>query len=466
MGKVRRLFVCSTCERPSAQWSGRCSSCGEWGTVTEHPVGTAGGGRGGTPVAVQPLDLARSVEEHRIRTGFQGVDRVLGGGLVPGSVVLLAGAPGIGKSTLLLQLASGLSAAGHPCLLASGEEARDQVAARARRLGVPTDGLAYVGGRDLSQVVATALMQRPAVLIVDSVQTIRDQSSDALPGGVAQVRACADALSSLAKEQDITVLLVGHVTKDGDLAGPRTLEHAVDAVVTFEGDHRSGLRLLAGGKNRFGPEGELAWYEMTSAGLVETDTGPRIGEGRAEAGCATALALAGRRAFAVELQALVIPSKGPPRRQVAGLDPRRFQILAAVADRALGLGLMSSELFGASSGGLRLDDPGADLAVAAALASAGSGRPPPNGVAFVGEVSLTGSIRAVGGMEARMNAAAAAGVQVVVMPAAGSEVGPGGAWGTPSGGSADAGSPGAGVRTVRAGHVREALSWAALSLPD
>ncbi len=218
---------------------------------------------------------------------------MLGGGLVPGSVVLLAGAPGIGKSTLLLQLASSLTAAGHPCLLASGEEARGQVTARARRLGLKVDGLGYVPGRDLSQVVATILAERPVLAIVDSVQTIRNPESDALPGGVAQVRACADALVSLAKEHGTTVLLVGHVTKEGDLAGPRTLEHTVDAVLTFEGDHRSGLRVLAGGKNRFGPEGEVAWFEMTSAGLVETETGPLIGEGRAEAGCATALALAG-----------------------------------------------------------------------------------------------------------------------------------------------------------------------------
>src|SRR4029453_12151175 len=197
MGKVRRLFVCSSCDRPSAQWSGRCSSCGSWGTVGEHPAGSAG--RGGTvlPLKAEPLSLARDEEEHRIRTGFQGVDRVLGGGLVPGSVVLLAGAPGIGKSTLLLQLASNLTAAGHSCLLASGEEARGQVATRARRLGLMSDGMSYVPGRDLATVVASALAERPAILIVDSVQTIRSSESPSVPGGVAQVRGCADALVSV-----------------------------------------------------------------------------------------------------------------------------------------------------------------------------------------------------------------------------------------------------------------------------
>ena len=444
MGRVRRLFVCSNCDRPSAQWSGRCSSCGSWGTVGEHPAGSAGRGGSVAPLKVEPLSLAREDEERRITTGFEGVDRVLGGGLIPGSVVLLAGAPGIGKSTLLLQLASSLTAAGHSCLLASGEEARGQVAARARRLGLRSDGLRFVPGRDVAPVVASAQAERPAVLIVDSVQTIRDAESPSLPGGVAQVRACVDALVSLAKEHGVTVLLIGHVTKDGDLAGPRTLEHAVDAVLTFEGDHRSGLRVLAGGKNRFGPEGEVAWFEMTSSGLVEVETGPRIGDGAGEAGSATALALAGRRAFAVDLQALVVHSDGPPRRHVSGLDPRRFQIVAAVTGRAVDGRLARAELYGASAGGLRLDDPGVELGLAAALASASSERPPPAGTAYIGEVSLTGSIRPVAGMEARLSAAAAAGVRTVVLPP-----------GPPSRTSQTDG-----MRTVRASHVRDALAWA------
>jgi DNA repair protein RadA/Sms len=446
VGKVKRLFVCSSCDHPSAQWSGRCSSCGSWGTVGEHPGGAVGavGPSGRIPPKVQPLSLAQEGEEHRISTGFQSVDRVLGGGLVPGSVVLLAGAPGIGKSTLLLQLASSLSAAGHPCLLASGEEARGQVAARARRLALDAGGVGYLSGRDLHQVTGATLAERPAVLIVDSIQTIRDSESDALPGGVAQVRGCTDSLVSLAKENGVAVLLVGHVTKEGDLAGPRTLEHAVDTVMTFEGDPRSGRRVLSGGKNRFGHEGEVAWYEMTSSGLTEAEAGPRLGEGKAEPGSATALALAGRRAFAVELQALVVPSEGPPRRQVSGLDLRRFQIVAAVTDRALRCRLIRSELYGTSSGGLRLDDPGVDLALAAALASASSGRPPPPATAYVGELSLTGTIRPVPGIETRLSAARAAGVETVVLPATGP-------------GSERSGSS---VRTIRASHVKEALSWA------
>jgi DNA repair protein RadA/Sms len=442
VGKVKRLFVCSSCERPTAQWSGRCAACGEWGTVGEHPAGTAALR---SPGVTEPRvsSLAPDPEERRFSTGFPHVDRVLGGGLVPGSVVLLAGAPGIGKSTLLLQLGARLTAAGHPCLLASGEEARGQVAARAQRLGVDGAALDFVPGRDLAEVLDAAEHRRPEVLIVDSIHTIRDQASDALPGGVGQVRGCADMLIALAKETGIAVLLIGHVTKGGDLAGPRTLEHAVDIVLTFEGDPRSGRRIVAGGKNRFGPEGEVAWFEMTPAGLVEVEAGSFLGEPEAEPGSAVAIVLAGRRAFAVPVQALVVPTEGPPRRQVAGLDPRRFDIVAAVTDRAANLRLARSELYGASAGGLRMEDPGADLAIAAALASAASGRALPADSAFVGEVSLTGGVRVVAGMDQRLAAARAAGLRAVVA-AAGGSFQPG-SW--------------ASEHLVRVPHVRDALSW-------
>lgn len=434
MGKARTLHVCSECGQQSAQWLGRCPGCGAWGTIQERAtVGTA------PRLATPTLTLAAGGgSERRVATGFAGIDRVLGGGLVEAGVALLAGEPGIGKSTLLLQLVTNLSAAGLPCVLASGEESRDQVAARVGRLGVRGETVSFVPGRELEDVLGSARELRPFLLAVDSIQTLRDSAAGQMPGGPSQVRGCTDALVGLAKSEGIAVLLTGHVTKDGDLAGPRTLEHAVDVVLTFDGDPRSGLRMLTGGKNRFGPEGEVAWFEMTATGLLEIDPTGLLLAGAGEPGAATALPRAGRRALAVEVQALVAPTDGPARRQVTGLDPRRFQLVAAVLERS-GVSLGRSDLFGASSGGVRVDDPSCDLAIAAALASAASGIAPPPGCAFVGEVGLTGMVRGGAAMEQRLAAARLAGVSTVFAPI-------------------DRGCDGVRVITVR--HVKDALTWA------
>jgi DNA repair protein RadA/Sms len=313
------------------------------------------------------------------------------------------------------------------------------VSARARRLGIDGSSVTFVSGRELPALLDAAIAVGPAVLAVDSIQALRDPEGAQVPGGPAQVRACADALVGLAKSRGMAVLLTGHVTKEGDVAGPRTLEHAVDVVLTFDGDPRSGLRMLTGGKNRFGAEGEVAWFEMTPQGLREIDPAALLVSGLAEAGSAVALPQAGRRALAVEVQALVAPTESPPRRQVTGLDLRRFQLVAAVLARE-GLSIGRSDLFGASSGGARIDDPGCDLAVAAALASAATGSPAPGGSAFVGEIALTGLVRPVGGMAQRVSAARAAGIETVFAPP-----------GTPRGD---------GVRTVAVSHVRDALTWA------
>ncbi len=436
MGKVRTLLACSSCGQQLAQWAGRCPGCGAWGTIEERAGGTAP-----SAVALQTLEHDGAVER-RVPTGFPGIDRVLGGGLVPASVALLAGEPGIGKSTLLLQLVANLSAAGLSCLLASGEESRAQVAARARRLGVAGNAVSFVSGRELGAVVEAAGSSRPFLLAVDSIQTLRDPDSGQVPGGPGQVRSCADALIGLAKARGIAVLLTGHVTKDGDLAGPRTLEHAVDVVLTFDGDPRSGLRMLTGGKNRFGSEGEVAWFEMASNGLAEIDPTALLVSGQGEPGAATALPQAGRRALAVEVQALVAPTEGPVRRQVTGLDGRRFQLVAAVLERA-GVRLARADLFGATLGGVMVDDPACDLAVAAALASASTGIAPPPATAFVGEVSLTGLVRSAPGMGQRLAAARAAGIRTVFGPA--------------SGGDEE------GIRVVPVRHVRDALTWASRS---
>jgi DNA repair protein RadA/Sms len=436
MAKVRSVFVCGDCRQQVSRWVGRCPGCGAWGTIE---AATAAG-TSATPPAVRPLGAGAEVEE-RVPVGIAGLDRILGGGLVPASVLLLAGEPGIGKSTLLLHALSALASGGRPCLLVSGEESHHQVAARARRVGVPVDAISFAPGRDLGAVVETARSMRPFLLAVDSIQAVRDPAAAHVPGGVAQVRAAADALVGLAKAEGIAVLATGHVTKDGDLAGPRALEHAVDVVLTFEGDPRSGLRVLAGGKNRFGAEGECAWFEMGHEGLREIDPTGLLCSGAAEPGAAVGLPLAGRRAVAVEVQALVGAADGPVRRQATGLDPRRFQLVAAVLDRVTGLPLARAELFAATAGGVRVDDPACDLAVAASLASAAIGVAPPTGAAFVGEVSLTGAVRGASGLEARVAAAAAAGCTTVFAPD------------TPR-------SAPRGLRIVRIRRVQEALGWA------
>jgi DNA repair protein RadA/Sms len=394
-------------------------------------------------MAVPPRPLRDApVDQERIATGFEGLDRALGGGLVPASVALLAGEPGIGKSTVLLHVLSHLSSTGLSSLLVSGEESHAQVAARARRLHIAGDAIAFGPGRDLAEVLDAARALRPSVLAVDSIQTLRDSSGTQMPGGVSQVRACTDALVGLAKSEGIAVLLTGHVTKDGDLAGPRALEHGVDVVLTFDGDARSGLRVLAGGKNRFGPEGETAWFEMGENGLLEVDPSDLLLSGERAAGAATALPRSGRRALAVEVQALIGSSEAPARRHVTGLDPRRFQLVAAVIDRAMrGLRLGRAELFGAASGGIRLDDPACDLAMAAALVSAATGVLTPEGSAFVGEVALTGVVRSAPSLPRRLAAARAAGCTTVFAAAQGP-------------------FEASGVRVVPVRRVTDALAWA------
>jgi DNA repair protein RadA/Sms len=440
MPKVRSILACSACRQQVSQWVGRCPGCGQWGTIDEVRAAGGASSSAGRAVALSALGSAPD-DERRVSTGIAGIDRVLGGGIVPASVALLAGEPGIGKSTLLLHVLAHLSAAGQACVLVSGEESHAQVAARARRLGVSGDAVSFAPGRDLAHVLETARDARPFLLAVDSIQTLRDTSGTQMPGGPSQVRMCTDALVGLAKEEGIAMLLTGHVTKDGDLAGPRTLEHAVDVVMTFDGDPRSGLRVLSAGKNRFGAEGETAWFEMGTRGLHEIDPTELLVSHSSTPGAAIALPQAGRRALAVEVQALVGATDGPARRQATGLDPRRFQLVAAVLDRGAGIPLGRSELFGASSGGVRLHDPACDLAVAAALASAATGIAPPAGSAFVGEVALTGAVRSAPSMAQRVSAARAAGCSVIYAA---------------PGASADVD----GLRSIPVRHVREALDWA------
>jgi len=440
VAKSKVTYRCRECEHPSGRWAGRCAACGGWGTIDEAPAPLPPARRQPAPTLIGQIGADA---EARIACGVAGLDRVLGGGLVRGSVVLLAGEPGIGKSTLLLHLLGALASTGHACLLASGEESRAQVASRARRIGIDAGPVGFLPGRELQDVLDAASEGGIGVLAVDSIQTVRDPGSPNVTGGVAQVRAATDALVGLAKQTGTAVVLTGHVTKDGDLAGPRALEHAVDVVLSFEGDPRSGLRVLAAGKNRFGAEGETAWFEMGPRGLTPMDPTNLLVSGERLSGAAVALPQRGRRAFAVEVQALVGATEGPGRRQATGLDPSRFQLVAAVLERSTGIALGRAELFGASSGGIRVDDPACDLAVAAALASASAGVPPPEGAAFVGEVALTGQIRSCPAMPQRLAAARAAGCRVVYAPE----------------GSA---APIEGMRIVPVSRLGEALTWASM----
>jgi DNA repair protein RadA/Sms len=444
MAKTRTIMACRECRQQVSKWVGRCPGCHAWGTIEESAPAVRV-----TRVQASPSVPLTSVpaETGRVDTGIAGLDRVLGGGLVPGSVVMLSGEPGIGKSTLLLHLVASLGSAGRSCLLVSGEESHAQISARAQRLGTSSlDSVSFAPGRELDGVLQVAAAEQPFLLAVDSIQTLRDSSGSQMPGGVSQVRTCADALVGLAKSQGVAVVMTGHVTKDGDLAGPRTLEHAVDVVLVFDGDARSGLRVLTAGKNRFGPEGESAWFEIGPSGLTEIDPTSLLVSGDRVPGAATALPRAGRRALAVEVQALVGAADGSARRQATGIDGRRFQLVAAVLERAAGVPLGRSELFGASSGGVRIDDPACDLAVAAALASAATGAIAPSGVAFVGEVSLTGLVRPAPAMGSRFAAAKAAGCSSVFAP-----------------GIQDV--PTQGLRVVPVRHVREAIEWASQHVP-
>ena len=395
---------------------------------------------GGGPSLVAPLLQPGSVDPPRVSTGLPDLDRVLGGGLVAGSVVLLAGPPGIGKSTLLLQWLSSMATGGSSSLLVSGEESRAQVAARARRLGVPVESVTFAPGRDLHAVLGAARETRPDVLAVDSVQTLRDVEATTQPGGVAQVRACTDALVELAKQEDIAVLLAGHVTKDGDLAGPRALEHAVDVVLTFEGDPRSGLRIVSGGKNRFGTEGETAWFQMGATGL-----GPSI----PPTCCARANVTPARRwpcrwPAAERSRSRSRPWSGVATAPVAGRSP------ASISD-----GSNRSRRWSSATPGCRSGAPSCSARSRVASGSTirpaispwrpRSSRPPlgvapPAGAAFVGEIALTGQVRAAPGMEQRVSAARAAGCAMLFAPAGLSSVLEG-------------------LRVVTVGHMVEALGW-------
>ena len=439
MAKTAKRHKCLDCGATSARWAGRCPSCGEWNTLVEEaslgPLVRAVDelDLSGMPVPLASVDVS---EAAAIPTGVDEFDRVLSGGLVPGSVTLLGGEPGIGKSTLLLQVLAARAAAGHRVLLVSAEESAHQVRLRAERLGPVPPGLLILSTTDVAAVIASVVEAAPDLLVVDSIQAVAvgeavpgQRRASGVPGSVGQVNECADQLIGLAKARQVATVLVGHVTKDGTLAGPRALEHMVDTVLSFEGDRHHALRLLQAVKHRFGPTGELGLFEMGDQGLNRVDDPGRLLLGDRLTGVPGGIvlpALQGRRTLMVELQALVAPmGQAQPKRSVVGLDASRLVMTLAVLDRHAGLPMASVDVFASVVGGIKVGEPAGDLALAMAVASAATGTALPADLAAVGEVGLAGEVRQVVGIPRRLEEAVRLGFRRVVVPASTPD-GPGG----------------------------------------
>ena len=415
--KVTTVFACHSCGEVSPKWLGRCPDCGEWNSFVEEVRGERGAAQ--TAPLAAPIAEVALVVEPRLETMLPGLDRVLGGGLVPGSVVLLGGEPGIGKSTLLLQAARAVAGQSREALYATGEESAAQVRLRGERLGVRQERLWVLAETDVSRIAAEARGRTPAILIVDSIQAVREPTLSSAAGTVSQVRESASVLMRYAKTGGVPVVLIGHVTKDGSLAGPKSLEHLVDTVVTMEGDRGSSRRILRASKNRFGPIDELALYEMTGEGLSEVPnpSAALLSERhKGMPGSAVTAAREGSRCLLVEVQALIGPSTaGMPRRVAIGLDAGRLALLLAVLEGS-GLPLSSREIFVSCTGGLEIHEPAVDLAVVAALASCSRGRALAEDAIFFGEIGLLGEIRRVPAAASRIKESAALGFRTVYMP--------------------------------------------------
>ena len=421
MPREDAVYECTACGQRSQKWLGRCPSCGGWNTLEQRPAALRSQRAGrAAPATAGPLSAAELVDAPRVPTGIAGLDRVLGGGLVPGSVVLLAGEPGVGKSTLLLQAAAGRPDLG-PVLYVSAEESARQVALRAHRLGCVRDQVLLLAEPAVETAVATARQVRPALVIVDSVQTMFSERVPAVPGSVSQVREVATHLLELAKRDGPPVVLVGHVTKEGLVAGPKALEHLVDAVLEFSGASGHPHRVRRATKHRSGPARELALFAMTDRGLEEiaSPSAALLADRRGGApGSAVAVVLEGTTPLLLEVQALVSRSAlANPRRVAQGVDPGRLALLLAVVEKRAGARLGDRDVFVNLVGGVSVDEPALDAAVAAAVISSGAERPLPADTAFFGEVGLLGEIRAVSHPLERLREARALGFTRCVVPA-------------------------------------------------
>ncbi|MFZ2099892.1 MAG: DNA repair protein RadA [Oricola sp.] len=427
MAKVRTQFICQNCGTVHSRWAGKCDSCGEWNTIVEEdPTGGIGGGPGRQPNrkgrAVALTTLSGEIEDApRILSGISELDRVTGGGIVRGSALLVGGDPGIGKSTLLMQAAAALSRRGHSVIYVSGEEAVAQVRLRAQRLGAADTDVKLAAETNIEDILATLTMeQRPDLVILDSVQTLWTDAAESAPGTVTQVRAAAQSMIRFAKSTGAAIVLVGHVTKDGQIAGPRVLEHMVDAVLYFEGEGGHHYRILRTVKNRFGPTDEIGVFEMTSDGLREVSNPSELflGERNETApGAAVFAGMEGTRPVLVEIQALVAPSSlGTPRRAVVGWDSARLSMIIAVLEAHCGVRLGQHDVYLNVAGGYRITEPAADVAVAAALVSSLAGLALPSDCVYFGEVSLSGAIRPVAHAAQRLKEAEKLGFKSAVMP--------------------------------------------------
>jgi DNA repair protein RadA/Sms len=431
MVKLKVVYRCADCGSLAPKWVGKCASCNGWNTLFEDVEAVASASSATRkvadakasqvdPVSIDSIDTSATTV---VSTGLDEVDRVVGGGLVPGSVTVLGGEPGIGKSTLVLQMLAAIARQGQRVLLVCGEESVEQVSRRAQRLAAVDSNL-FVVAETSTDAVATAIAQiKPVVVVVDSIQTMSDADSDAVAGSITAVRQSAHTLTDLAKDQGVAMILVGHVTKEGSLAGPRVLEHLVDTVLHFEGDRHHGLRLLRAVKHRFGSTGELGVFEMTELGLVALDDPSALflADRRVTTpGSIVVPILDGSRPLLVEVQALVGPSSTTlPRRNAQGLDTSRLSLLCAVLQRHTGLALANQDVYASVIGGVNVSEPAVDLGVALAIVSATFGVPLPVGLVACGEVGLAGEIRHVGQLPRRLSEASRLGFSDALVPPSG-----------------------------------------------
>ncbi len=414
-------YRCSDCGWTSVKWVGRCGECQAWGTVDEigatRTRGTTAAKAGTTALPIGSVDLTAAAAT---ATGISEFDRVLGGGLVPGAVILLAGEPGVGKSTLLLDVASRWAEAGNLTLYVTGEESTAQVRMRAERIGALAEGLYLAAETDLGSVLGHVESLAPSLLVLDSVQTIASAEIDGAAGGVTQVREVAASVIATAKSRGMTAIIVGHVTKDGTVAGPRALEHLVDVVLYFEGDRHSTLRLVRAVKNRFGPADEIGCFELVDDGIIglADPSGLFLGDRHEPApGTCVTVTVEGRRPLVTEVQALIAPSSAPqPRRVTSGLDSARIAMMLGILERRAGLKLATSDCFAATVGGVRLLEPATDLAIALAIASSVSDIALPSGLIAIGEVGLSGDVRKVTALNRRLAEAARLGFTDAIIP--------------------------------------------------